>query len=247
MHAFSLRHLSALPGPAKLDYKLPSLLSLMSGQTGPIGFTQQQTPRSAPFESTRPAHAFGNVAVHATAPVQTKLTVNRPGDRYEREADAVTDQVMRMPAGPAAPEPSTAQPAVSERANTAAVQRLAAHIDPSLDEIEIRPRSRRRLPRPRRRWHRDCGPPAQPAVPAPSPPRRSRVGAARRWRRVRGGSWRRASERTSAACAFTPTRRPLGRHGSSMRWPTRLASMSCLALANMCPARPSGSACSLTS
>lgn len=28
--------------------------------------------------------------------IQTKLTVNQPGDKYEREADAVADQVMRM-------------------------------------------------------------------------------------------------------------------------------------------------------
>ncbi|NTU83536.1 MAG: DUF4157 domain-containing protein [Chloroflexales bacterium] len=30
-------------------------------------------------------------------PIQTKLAVNRPGDRYEQEADRVADQVMRMP------------------------------------------------------------------------------------------------------------------------------------------------------
>jgi hypothetical protein len=31
-------------------------------------------------------------------PIQTKLAVSQPGDRYEREADAVAEQVMRMPA-----------------------------------------------------------------------------------------------------------------------------------------------------
>jgi outer membrane protein OmpA-like peptidoglycan-associated protein len=31
--------------------------------------------------------------------IQTKLTVNQPGDEYEREADRVAEQVMRMPAG----------------------------------------------------------------------------------------------------------------------------------------------------
>jgi Domain of unknown function (DUF4157) len=31
------------------------------------------------------------------APIQTKLTVNEPGDAYEQEADAVADKVMRMP------------------------------------------------------------------------------------------------------------------------------------------------------
>src|SRR5262245_38287270 len=30
-------------------------------------------------------------------PIQAKLTVNRPGDTHEQEADRVADQVMRMP------------------------------------------------------------------------------------------------------------------------------------------------------
>ena len=30
--------------------------------------------------------------------VQAKLTIGRPGDRYEHEADAVAERVMRMPA-----------------------------------------------------------------------------------------------------------------------------------------------------
>ena len=34
--------------------------------------------------------------------LQTKMTVNKPGDRFEQEADAMADKVMRMPApGPA--------------------------------------------------------------------------------------------------------------------------------------------------
>jgi hypothetical protein len=30
-------------------------------------------------------------------PVQAKLTINQPGDKYEEEADRVAEQVMRMP------------------------------------------------------------------------------------------------------------------------------------------------------
>jgi hypothetical protein len=29
--------------------------------------------------------------------LQTKLTINQPGDRYEQEADRVADTIMRMP------------------------------------------------------------------------------------------------------------------------------------------------------
>ncbi len=38
--------------------------------------------------------------------LQTKLTVNTPGDRYEREADAVADRILRMPNGAALTQPS---------------------------------------------------------------------------------------------------------------------------------------------
>jgi len=42
-------------------------------------------------------------------PIQTKLTVNQPGDRYELEADRVAEQVMRMP------ETSSSPPGVLQR------------------------------------------------------------------------------------------------------------------------------------
>jgi hypothetical protein len=46
---------------------------------------------------------YGNQAIlrmlaHPTPVIQTKLTVNQPGDQYEQEADRVADQVMRMSA-----------------------------------------------------------------------------------------------------------------------------------------------------
>ncbi|HEY2914585.1 MAG TPA: DUF4157 domain-containing protein, partial [Candidatus Angelobacter sp.] len=45
--------------------------------------------------------------------IQTKLTVNRPGDSYEQEADRVAEQVMRMPeTGTAAALASSAAPGV---------------------------------------------------------------------------------------------------------------------------------------
>ena len=33
------------------------------------------------------------------SPLQAKLRINQPGDRFEREADRMADVVMRMPAG----------------------------------------------------------------------------------------------------------------------------------------------------
>ena len=45
---------------------------------------------------------LGNQAVlhllsHRAPALQTKLTINQPGDQYEQEADHVADHVMRMP------------------------------------------------------------------------------------------------------------------------------------------------------
>lgn len=41
-------------------------------------------------------HQFENVRLfpHSSPPIQTKLTVNEPGDKYEQEADSVADKVM---------------------------------------------------------------------------------------------------------------------------------------------------------
>src|ERR1700730_5553048 len=55
---------------------------------------------AAPFHHLQ--RTFGNRAttnlLHSRT-IQPKLTVSRPDDVYEREADRVADQVMRMPDG----------------------------------------------------------------------------------------------------------------------------------------------------
>ena len=43
---------------------------------------------------------FGNINASSTTPIlQTKLTINTPGDKYEQEADAMADSVMLMRGG----------------------------------------------------------------------------------------------------------------------------------------------------
>ena len=46
---------------------------------------------------------FEPATATGTPPVQLKLTVNKPGDKFEQEADRMADKVMRMPA-PTAPD-----------------------------------------------------------------------------------------------------------------------------------------------
>ena len=45
-------------------------------------------------------HAFGFPQTSSPLNLQAKLTVNAPGDQYEREADRVAEEVMRMPVAP---------------------------------------------------------------------------------------------------------------------------------------------------
>lgn len=49
--------------------------------------------------SRRVARDFGGISIHAPAAkaIQTKLAINEPGDRYEQEADRVSERIMRMP------------------------------------------------------------------------------------------------------------------------------------------------------
>lgn len=52
-----------------------------------------------PLAPTSFGHDFSRIPLHSKLPVrlQTKLTVNTPGDIYEQEADSVSELVMRMP------------------------------------------------------------------------------------------------------------------------------------------------------
>ena len=52
--------------------------------------TWSQSNPTSPFLG----HSFGRMSI---LPIQAKLTVGQPGDKYEQEADRVADQVMRMP------------------------------------------------------------------------------------------------------------------------------------------------------
>jgi hypothetical protein len=68
------------------------------GFSGPAG----APPPSAPHPLAAMHRAVGNQAVlrnlsSLRPTIQTKLTINTPGDQYEREADRVAEQVMRMP------------------------------------------------------------------------------------------------------------------------------------------------------
>jgi len=47
-------------------------------------------------------HDFSQIPIHPPAArvIQTKLAINKPGDEYEREADRISEQVMRMPEPP---------------------------------------------------------------------------------------------------------------------------------------------------
>ena len=51
-----------------------------------------------------------------TAPIQAKLTIGQPGDKYEQEADSVADRVMAMP------EPTLAKSSVTNLVQNRSIQ-----------------------------------------------------------------------------------------------------------------------------
>lgn len=87
---------------------------------------------------THISHDFSRIPICSAAQtIQTKLAVNKLGDKYEQEADRVADQVMRMP------EPETSQelkgiPAVHHQTDRGElIHRLAAHKSPSFDDSTV--------------------------------------------------------------------------------------------------------------
>ena len=92
-------------------------------------------------EIPRFGHDLSRIPIHSPTPtaerIQTKLSINEPGDHYEQEADFVADQVMRM----SEPEIHSQQAGVSVLLNQSDsgenIQRLAANSDPSLEDAVV--------------------------------------------------------------------------------------------------------------
>jgi hypothetical protein len=62
-------------------------------------YNKRDAAREAPRTASPHGFDFSRIPLHHTTGerLQTKLTVNIPGDVYEQEADRVADAVMRMP------------------------------------------------------------------------------------------------------------------------------------------------------
>jgi hypothetical protein len=67
-------------------------------QTDAEGFRSEVTSTALPYSKQN----FCCIPIHSPAAgaIQTKLIINQPGDEYEREADHISQQVMRMPESP---------------------------------------------------------------------------------------------------------------------------------------------------
>jgi hypothetical protein len=96
---------------------------------------------SIPNASTRFTHDFSRIPLHPTTPtkIQPKLEINTPGDRYEREADCVAEQVMRMPASKASAAPPQIQRMPRENDHKQAGQTLRAPGSSAATESEPSP------------------------------------------------------------------------------------------------------------
>jgi len=52
---------------------------------------------SIPSHSSLSGFNFSNISILNNSNIQTKLKISQPGDRYEKEADRVADQILQMP------------------------------------------------------------------------------------------------------------------------------------------------------
>src|SRR5262245_42027083 len=87
-----------------------------------------------PNSTSQLQRAFGNRRLGSI--IQAKLKVSSPTDEYEHEADRVADQIMRMPADPAASAPVSGC-----CSTTAMVQRKCAECE---EEEEDAPKVQRK-------------------------------------------------------------------------------------------------------
>ncbi|MDJ0679268.1 MAG: DUF4157 domain-containing protein [Xenococcaceae cyanobacterium MO_167.B52] len=83
----------------------------------------QATPTPPPSDPPPVSHSFGRVSV---LPIQAKLTIGQPNDKYEQEADRVAEQVMRMP------EPGSPAAAITRPVRSPVVQRLCTECEEEL-------------------------------------------------------------------------------------------------------------------
>lgn len=82
-----------------------------TAEKSPTTSTPATRTSSQPFFAKAGGGNFFEPATAAAAPpVQLKLTVNKPGDKFEQEADRMADKVMRMPAPTAPAEKLQRQP-----------------------------------------------------------------------------------------------------------------------------------------
>ncbi len=83
----------------------------------------QSTPTPPPSAPPPLSHSFGRMSV---LPIQAKLTIGQPNDKYEQEADRVAEQVMRMPES-GSPAAAITRPVISP-----VVQRVCSECEEEL-------------------------------------------------------------------------------------------------------------------
>jgi Domain of unknown function (DUF4157) len=123
-HQRPTRETSPAPQRAKLAEAEPArAIPLRHLAPGAIVQRAMAAPHALrPAELIAMQRTLGNRAAGAMlgrTQIQPKLIVNTPGDKYEREADRVAEQVMRMPASPreAAPRPEHAPEVMTKPAS----------------------------------------------------------------------------------------------------------------------------------
>jgi hypothetical protein len=99
------------------------------------GFEVQQkaaesnpTNKAQLWESYQQAKQLNQGTNRSSIPIQAKLTIGQPGDKYEQEADRVADRVMAMP------EPGLATSTIANSVQTKSIQRICSECQDETQE-----------------------------------------------------------------------------------------------------------------
>lgn len=101
----------ASPSRARIPKPASPLHALTPRPAPKTASPEDPNLKHLPIPTPRPSLDLSLIPVHtlATPKLQTKLTINQPGDEFEQEADRIADQVMRTSTlpSPANPKPTT--------------------------------------------------------------------------------------------------------------------------------------------
>ena len=112
----------------------PEKLSLKERQQLETVIGTRATREILAGEQTSWIPEFNGISAQLGEPIQAKLTVGQPDDKYEQEADLVAEQIMRMPESEVMTQAQSTTPLAIQRLNQNSDEKLHRQPEEDLEE-----------------------------------------------------------------------------------------------------------------